>query len=138
MRRQNLWRAALEFGFQVIPFIQQLRIRFLQTDIHSARPNFGAIEFITAPGCLGMHRLEEGGDGGDGFWVRLKSDELRVMAVTFGFAAKNFLREQGLAPKSDQSFRIEIFRVQGPQTHRQNLTISAGTREPQGAMYSEG
>jgi hypothetical protein len=39
------------------------------------------------------------------------------------------LREQRLPPKRDEPFGIEIFRVQSPQTHRQKLTISAGTRE---------
>jgi hypothetical protein len=72
---------------------------------------------ITAPACFLVHRFEEGCYGGDGLCVRLKSDELRMIPVTFGFAAQNFLRQQCLAPERDQPFGIEIFWMQGPQSH---------------------
>jgi len=71
-----------------------------------------------------VHDFEKGCDGCDGFGVRLKADELRVMAIAFGFAAQNFLRQQRLTPKGDEAFGVEIFWVQSPESHRQKLTVT--------------
>ena len=104
----------------------QLAIGFFQLDC-STRADFRASKLITAPGRLFVHCFEECRDGGDRFCVRLKPYELRMMAVAFGFAAQDFLREQRLPPKRDQSFGIEIFRVQGPKSHRRKLTKYSAT-----------
>ena len=117
VRSKEVWRALLQFCAQVRPFVEQLAVGFLQPDCLCAPGNFGTVEGITAVGRLRVHGFEEGGDGCDGFCVRLKTEELRVMAVAFGFAAENFLRQQGLAPESDEAFGVEIFRVQGPESH---------------------
>jgi len=64
-----------------------------------------------------VHGCEEGCNGRDRFWVCLEADELRVMAVAFGFSAQDFLRQQRLAPERDESFGVEIFWVHGPESH---------------------
>jgi hypothetical protein len=63
--------------------------------------------------------LEIGRDGRNRLCVRLESEELWMVAISLCFAAQNFLRQQRLAPQGDQSFSIKIFRVQGPQAHRE-------------------
>jgi len=72
-----------------------------------------------------VHSFEESGERLDRFCMRLKPNKLRVMAVAFGFAAQDLLRQQRFAPKRDESFRIKIFRVQSPKSHAENLTITA-------------
>ena len=72
-----------------------------------------------------MHGFEECRNGRGWFWVRAKADELRMVAVAFGLAAQDFLRQQCLAPECDQSFGVEIFWVHGPESHRGKLTKSA-------------
>jgi len=47
----------------------------------------------------------------------LKADDLRMMPITFGFAAKHLLREQCLTPERDEPFGVEIFWVHSPEPH---------------------
>ena len=69
---------------------------------------------MTASGRFVVHQPKEGRDCSDGFRMRLKPDELRMMAVAFGFPAQNFLREQRLTPQRDESPGVEIFWMHGP------------------------
>jgi hypothetical protein len=61
--------------------------------------------------------------------LRLKSFELRMMPVSLRFAAQDFLRQQRLAPQGYESFGVEIFWVERPQSHCKSETNSAGTGE---------
>ena len=72
-----------------------------------------------------MHDFEKGGERRDGFGMGLKADELRVAPIALGFAAQNFLRQQRLAPERDEALGVEIFRVQSPESHGKNLTVTA-------------
>lgn len=119
MRRQDFWRTVLQLSAQVRPFVKQLAVGFFQKDGFRIPRNFRIVEFIPAPGRLFVHGFEESGERGDRFCVRLETDELRVVAVTFGFAAQDFLRQQCLTPKRDESFGVEIFRVHSPESHRE-------------------
>jgi hypothetical protein len=125
VRGQDLRRALLQLSAQVRPFVKQLAVGFFQHD-HSREPrNFRTVEFITAPRGLFVHGFEEGSERCHGFCVGLKPDELRVMPVAFGFAAQDLLRQQRLPPERDESLGVEVFRVQGPKPHGENLTITA-------------
>jgi hypothetical protein len=111
------------------PFIGELAVGFNQHDFPAVPRDFGAVEFIAAPRGFLMDRFEISGHGGHRFSVRAKTDELRMMPVAPGFAAQNFLRQQRLAPERDESFGIEIFRMEGPQAHFGIAANSAGVRE---------
>jgi hypothetical protein len=117
MRSQHMRRSLFEFAAQVFPFVKQLAVGFLEHNCFLAAANFRTVEGITASGCFLVHGFQECRDSGDGRRVRLKTDELRMMAVAFGFAAEDLLRQQRLAPKRDQALGVEIFRVQSPEPH---------------------
>jgi len=40
-----------------------------------------------------------------------------MVFVTFGRAARDFLRKQRLAPERDESPGVEVFRMQRPEPH---------------------
>jgi hypothetical protein len=54
-----------------------------------------------------------------------KAEELRMMFVAARRAAQNLLRQQRFPPERDQSARVEIFRMQRPQSHDRDRMISA-------------
>jgi len=66
---------------------------------------------VSAPRGFFVDCLQERCHRRDGFWLRLKADQLRMMAVASGFPAQNFLRQQRLTPERDEPFGIEIFWV---------------------------
>ena len=69
-----------------------------------------------------MDGFEKCGYGRDRFWMSLEADELRVVTVALGFSSKDFLRQQRFAPECDEAFGIEVFGVDGPESHRHRQT----------------
>ncbi len=49
--------------------------------------------------------------------MHAKTLQLRMMTVANSFAAQDRACEQGFAPQSYESLRIEILRVNSPQPH---------------------
>jgi hypothetical protein len=43
--------------------------------------------------------------------------KLRMMAIAFGLPAKDCARQQRLSPQGDKALRIEVFRMEGPESH---------------------
>jgi len=97
---------------QVTPFIRKLP----RTDpdrLHRAdRPDLGAIERVTATRGLGLDRREIGVDGQQRMRVPAKALKLWMMGVAARLAAQHGLGKQGLTPKRDQPFGVQVFGVQ--------------------------
>ena len=129
MRCQDQRRAAFEFHLQVLPFVPQLTLGFIQSDDGANPRDFLTVEPVTAPRGFFVDGLQKCRHRGDRIRLRLKADQLRMMPIAPGFPAQNFLREQRLAPECNEPFGIEIFRVQSPQTHNPSELEFSGRRE---------
>ena len=106
-----------QFSAQMLPFVKQLSVGFFEDDYLRAAADFRAVEFVAAPGRFLVNGFKKGRNGCGRAWMPLKSVELGMMAVALGLAAKDFLRQQCLAPERDEAFGVEVFRMHGPESH---------------------
>ena len=114
----TVWRSAAQLSFQVRPFKEQLAAGFderaggpAQTDFCPIEPVAPAVGFIDQSGQII-------GDGLNRRRLRLKTAKLRMPSVTARLAEKNFLGQQSLAPRGEQSFGVEVLRMNCPEPHR--------------------
>ena len=126
MRRWNFYRrksaqpfrvALPQLSFQVPPFVKQLAARFLDSPAGSPTPDFPSIKFVFAFHGFVVDGFQVGRQSRRWIFRFRKAEKLRMMFVTARRAAKNLLRQQRLAPERDQSARVEIFRVERPESH---------------------
>lgn len=110
-------RAFPELAEQVRPLEGELTPRGRQL-LRRARPaQLAAIEAITALQRFRMNGREVGVDGGDGIPGIAKPLQLRVHLVTPGSTAEHGSGQERFTPEGDESSRVEVFRVQGPEPH---------------------
>src|SRR6516162_9872465 len=99
------------------PFVKQLALRFVDPATQAFACELGRVKRIATTLRLLMNSNQIGGDSSKWGRRRPEPGELRVMLVSFGGAAQDFLGQQRLAPKSDQSLGVEIPRMKRPQPH---------------------
>jgi hypothetical protein len=106
-----------EFRQQMIPLVQQLPAR--------DHNRIGALPTADLPRCkrvastrrFRVNAAKVLGDRAARRSVSTKSIQLRVMPVAACSAPQYSLREEGLAPESHETAGVEVFGMQGPETH---------------------
>ena len=104
-------RADAKFGAQMFPLVEQLSVVRADAALKVGGWNFGSVEAVTSALGFPGEAAQKRGDGVKWAVVRTKSGELRMMFVAAGAPRKDLLRQQGFAPRRDQSFRIEVARM---------------------------
>src|SRR5262249_36144080 len=113
------------------PLMQKLAARFVDLTAKSAMPDLGFVELIVPALRLFGNACQKRRHCFERARVRLKADQLRMPNETAGFVFQNFLSQQRLTPRRNQSLRVEITRMQCPQSHgwlRARLIIRVGSR----------
>ena len=64
-----------------------------------------------------MPRERVGAEGAVRIGMGAEAFELRVIPVSLCGAAEHLLREKRFSPQGDESFRVQVARVEGPETH---------------------
>jgi len=107
-----------KFAFEMLPFIQKLSIGFHERS-GKVRPGYlFSIEMIT-PGDGFLEDVTQiGGNDRDRPRMLPKPDQLRVMTVARRPSLQHFLSQQCFPPDRNQSFCIEIPRMDSPQSQR--------------------
>ena len=109
--------AGAEFGQEVLPFVLELAAGFGDLAAGARAGDFGGVEVVAAAGGFAGKGGEEGGDGGEGFVLGAKTEEVRVVAVAAGFSGEDFLGQECFAPGGDESAGVEVAGVEGPESH---------------------
>ena len=108
--------APRKFSHQMLPLVGHLPVSDAQLANRTDATDLPAIKGVATPRRLGMDRGEIGVDGGAGRWVSAKPFELWMMAIALRAPAQHRLRKQCLAPQRNQALRIEISRMDGPES----------------------
>jgi hypothetical protein len=66
---------------------------------------------------LGSNADEKRGDRGEGIVLRLKPNQLRMMAIASGPTGEDLLGQQRLSPNRDQAFGVKVLGMNCPQSH---------------------
>jgi hypothetical protein len=106
-----------EFPHEVLPFVGDLPVCDRYRGNPAYRANLAAIKGVAAPVRLGMNFGEISIDGGTRRCMSAKPAQLGMVAIALRSSAQNGLREQGFAPKGDQTLRIKVTGVKGPEAH---------------------
>lgn len=90
--------AAFQFSFQVQPLVEHLAASLGHPAAKTSPADFGSVEPVTPALSLAVNHCQVGGQRSGRIVEFEETPELRVMAVTFGRAAENFLCEQRFTP----------------------------------------
>lgn len=90
--------AAFQFSFQVQPLVEQLAASLGDPAAKTGPADFGSVEPVTAALGLAMNHCQVSGQRSGRIVEMRETPKLRVMTVTFGRAAENFLCEQRFTP----------------------------------------
>ncbi len=104
------------------PFVKKLAVGLGDFSDEPARADFRRVEPVAAKHRLGVQRGEKARDGRLRIALRAETGELRVFAVAARFPREYFLREQRLAPCGDKAFRVEMLRVDRPESHARDAS----------------
>ena len=119
--------APAQLAKQPLPFVLKLPVGDANALCGSRAAEFGSVECVTASSSLGIDQRKVTVDGGTRRRTTLKSDQLRMLTITVGAAAKDLPGEQRLAPKRDKPLRVEIHWMKRPESHgRSDLGTGAG------------
>jgi len=116
-----------ELSKQVLPFMLQLSLRYGNWRYGAYRADPGAVKGVTAPCCFGVHGTQIRRDRIAWRGMSLKASKLRVMAVTLGHSPQYGPGQKRFSPECNQTLRIQVPRVQGPQSH---WSLNATAKEP--------
>lgn len=81
------------------------------------RQELRAVEAVSSILCLVHDGMKVGVDGDYRVVVRPKSGKLRVGAVSLSVSLQDFLGEETLPPLGEQTYTVEIPRMEGPESH---------------------
>jgi len=115
------WTPIRKFVFQVLPFIQKLATGAGYAEGCRLRRYFVTIEGIPPLKGFIENGLEISGDRSERRGMTAKPGELGMAPVSSRIALQHFLRQQRLAPQSDESPRVKILWMKRPESHRFNL-----------------
>jgi hypothetical protein len=102
----------------VLPLIANLIARHWNWIHIAARSaNLSSIEMVATTCCFVMDNLKVSGDGASGIACLSESKELRVVGVSASSALQHRLCEKPFSPYRDKAARVEISRMQRPQSH---------------------
>src|SRR5579859_4563208 len=102
----------------MLPFVLELsacHFQGLSADL--APTDLLRVEAVAPPRGFRLDFPQVGGDGRPGPAVFFETDELGMMLVALGLPREHGLSEQALAPERDQSFGIQVLRMQRPESH---------------------
>lgn len=128
-RAETLRIAHTQFFEQMVPFVQKLPASLGERVQHGARSCFPPVEPVTATFRFGEHDSEISVDCSSGIRMIAKSMKLRMMAITSRATRKHLLREERFAPQRDETFRIEVLGMDGPQAHEQRQRTNTDQRD---------
>jgi len=101
---------------QVVPFESELAESHDNGLDRAHGPDFAPVKAISTQGGLGMKSCEIGIDCQPGVRVRAKAVKLWMVRVPTRSTSQHGLGQQGFPPDSDQSLRVKMPGVQGPET----------------------
>src|SRR3954451_8062117 len=96
------------------PFESELSVRHFDARCFIERGQLRPIEVVSARFRFIDHMVEVDGNRSR---TIAKAFELRMLAVAARLAGKHGLREQSFAPERDQTFRVEVLRMNRPEAH---------------------
>jgi len=102
---------------QMLPLVLELPGRADDADPTANRPDLAGIERIASATRFQQNRGQVCVDRRSWRVVLPKSMQLRVAAITPGFASQHRLRQQGFSPKRHETLRIQVSRMDGPESH---------------------
>ena len=102
---------------QMTPLEVNLALRQLDLFRCAARRDSGRVEPVSPLDRFGMHGLEILCDEGYRRGLFSEPGQLGMMPVSFRRLFQNRLGEQALPPQRDEPARIEMLRMNAPQTH---------------------
>jgi len=79
--------------------------------------NLTSVEGIAARGCLRMNSCKIRIDSATGFCVCLKALQLRMVPIASCLSAQYRLCQKRFAPQRHQALRIEVLRMDAPESH---------------------
>lgn len=103
-----------QLGLQMCPLKQQLPAGLGNRSSEAAAQNFGSVKMVAAAQCFRFQTAKKRRDGAKRIWRRLKTHELRMVAITFGCTCEHLLGEQCLPPGRNKPFWVQVARMQGP------------------------
>jgi hypothetical protein len=113
--------AAAELALQVTPLEFELADGFRKPDSGTRASELRAVEREAATLRLGVNMNEIGVDECDGVRPELEAVKLGMMAVAASAAEKDLTSQERFSPERREALRIEITRVQGPESHAVRL-----------------
>ena len=122
--RSPLRSSRFELALQVAPFMLELPARDRQPTGDPGAADPGSVEAVAPVGSLALDGAQILCDCARRSAVLLEAQQLRMPGVAPGLSQKHRLREERLAPESDETFGVEVRRVQAPEPHY----VPAGTR----------
>jgi len=117
--------AHTQLGEEMGALVRELTGGSRNPDARSRRRDLRAVERVAAPIGFLQHRVQIGVDGRARRGVRTEALELGVVPIAARASAKHRLREQSLAPQSDQPTRVEMARMQRPEPHQAVCVVSS-------------
>ena len=96
----------------------QLPVRGGELRVLPADRDEGLVEAVSTGRSFVMNGSKVGRDRRQRIRAGPETFELGMMTVSAGPAFEDALREKGFAPYSDESLRIEVFRMKGPESQR--------------------
>src|SRR6478609_2019730 len=106
-----------ELAQQVCPFVVELPRGDRQRRDTPAWADLAGVECVAPGSRFRMNLRQKIVDGRDRHRMGPKALQLRMMAVAPRPAAQYRTRQQRLTPKRHQPLRVQIPRMQGPQSH---------------------
>jgi hypothetical protein len=110
--------ARLQFPQQMSPFVTQLAIGLGHFPAQTTRANLTPVKPVSTPCPLLLYRDQIPANSRNWSALRSEPGKLRMMSVTLRSTTQHFLRQQCLAPERDEPFRIEITRMNCPESHQ--------------------
>jgi hypothetical protein len=123
------WTARFKFAQKMLPFISELPLSRAESDASAPRTDLLSIERIPSFFRLNRHRSKISVDCSTRRWMRAKTLELRMVAVSLRRASEYRAREQALSPECNQTFGVEVLGMERPEAHFGSLTMELMSRQ---------
>jgi len=128
------WASSPELAGEMPALIVELTTGRGEADLATHGHELPRVERVAASGGLSVHGYEVAVDGGKRCRVLAEPLKLGVVAIAERAAPQDFACKQSLTPQRDQALRVEVLRMQRPESQfllRRCLTdraLSCGAR----------
>src|SRR4051794_16938830 len=98
----------------MLPFVSELSVAYFDRQRRFSAGQLRSIEVVAARIGLVDYVMKVGSDGAGAI---AKAFELRVIPIAARVAREHRLSEQSFAPERNETFRIEVLRMERPEAH---------------------